>query len=351
MLLARKVNKIFVILGSACNMNCSYCVQQSTPMPLPTSPTDSFFKFIRKACLNITPEKLNLVFFGGEPLLYFDIIQDIVTKIKDLNIEYSIITNGKLLDIDIITFLNEHNIRVSVSWDGNASNVTRGYDVVKDKLHELLHVKHLGVSGVLSGCTSVSSLLNDFQQLDDLYFAQNRKHIEVNIDDLIPTNTMGSKVGVVDCNSVAEDVATIVDNVMRMETKPYVKYSYLQSMFNTLLFKPPFTGGIGKCRNGTFTLNIDLSGNLYSCHNVHQPIGSIDGDYAKYYATIVSTSETFRNADTCLQCYVKDLCRGGCKLINKSDREAGYCELKKALFTPIIDFYNQIILTKLKEVH
>ena len=56
--------------------------------------------------------------------------------------------------------------------------------------------------------------------------------------------------------------------------------------------------------------NVDLDGNLYACHNVHEPIGHVDGDYAEYYKKLVQGSESLKYVDVCMDCYVRDLCRG-----------------------------------------
>lgn len=351
MLLARKVNKVFIMLGSACNLKCSYCVQGKRCSALPTSLDPCIFDFLERAAKNIAPRPLAIVFFGGEPLLYLEQIKEIVYKTKHLNIEYSIITNGKLLDDSTVDWLNEAGIKVAVSWDGKQSVITRGYDVVADKHDVLLKIDTLGLSGVLSGATMVSQLLEDFQSFDNEYFSKNGKHINVNIDELIYNGCQPELLTNIDFEAVANDMATMIDDVMKQKEKPYVKEAYLTRLFDTLLYKIPYCGGIGKCRNGTFTLNIDLAGNLYGCHNVHEPIGHINGDYADYYMKLVRSSESMKYVDVCVECEVRDLCRGGCKLVTKEDRENGFCELRKALYTPVADFFMQIILPKIKEVN
>lgn len=351
MLLARKANKIFIMLGSACNLKCSYCVQGKGCSVLPTSPDPCIFDFLERAAENVAPKPLRIVFYGGEPLIYLDQIKEIVEKTRGLNVNYSIITNGRLLDEEVVGWLNENEVDVAVSWDGSKSVVTRGYDVVSDKREVLLKVKELGFSGVLSGATMVSQLLEDFQAFDDDYHAINGKHINVNIDELILNGNQPELLTDIDFESVAYDMATMIDEVMRQKEKPYVKEAYLTRVFGKLLHKAPYKGGIGECRNGTFTLNIDLAGNLYSCHNVHEPIGHVNGDYADYYMKLVRSSESMKYVDVCMECEVRDLCRGGCKLVTKEDRENGFCELRKALYTPVADFFMQIILPKIKEVN
>lgn len=349
MLLVRRVNKVFIMLGSACNLKCSYCVQGKGCSALPTFPDPCIFDFLERAAKNIAPKQLRIVLYGGEPLIYLKQIKEIVEKTHELNVNYSIITNGRLLDDEVVEWFNQNNVDVAVSWDGRKSMVTRGYDVVADKREVLLKVKNLGFSGVLSGATMLSQMLDDFQSFDDEYHAAHGKHINVNIDELILNGNQPELLTDIDFAAVACDMATMLDDVMSKKEKPYVKEAYLTRVFESLLNKKSFVGGIGKCRNGTFTINIDLSGNLYACHNVHEPIGHINGDYADYYMKLVRGSETMKYVEVCMDCPVRDLCRGGCKLVTKEYRENGFCELRKALYTPVADFFMQVILPKMKE--
>lgn len=70
-------------------------------------------------------------FYGGEPLLSFELIRKVVSfiKIKDKNQDkkahYSLTTNGSLLSDEIIQFLNEHKFSVELSFDGLAQDVSR----------------------------------------------------------------------------------------------------------------------------------------------------------------------------------------------------------------------------------
>ena len=75
-------------------------------------------------------EDFFLNFYGGEPLLSFELIKKAVAFLKkntDFGIRssYSITTNGTLLTKEIIHFLNENNFSVELSFDGLAQDVSR----------------------------------------------------------------------------------------------------------------------------------------------------------------------------------------------------------------------------------
>ncbi len=72
-----------------------------------------------------------LNFYGGEPLLSFKLIRQVVSFLKDnakkhnQTVHYSLTTNGSLLTDEIIQFLDEHKFSVELSFDGLAQDVGR----------------------------------------------------------------------------------------------------------------------------------------------------------------------------------------------------------------------------------
>jgi len=87
-------------------------------------------------------------FYGGEPLLSFDLIEETISflKYKDKELKkrahYTITTNGTLLTGEIIQFLSEHKFSVELSFDGLAQDVMRkkgSYQKVVSNIRELLN--------------------------------------------------------------------------------------------------------------------------------------------------------------------------------------------------------------------
>ncbi len=70
-------------------------------------------------------------FYGGEPLLSFNLIRKTVSLLNKKNREfkkrasYSITTNGSLITEEIIQFFNKHKFSVELSFDGLAQDVLR----------------------------------------------------------------------------------------------------------------------------------------------------------------------------------------------------------------------------------
>ena len=110
-----------------CNFNCSYCYQikgkKSIDLTTVENAVDFFFSFLTEECY--------INFYGGEPLLAFDQIKHAVSTIQEKNkrlkkhVQYSMTTNGSLIDQDVLKFLNQHKFLLLLSFDGLAQDVSK----------------------------------------------------------------------------------------------------------------------------------------------------------------------------------------------------------------------------------
>ena len=132
------VNICYFILSEQCNLACKYCF-------LGNNNKDKRIKFHKE---NMTKEiaekgvayfvkqlelqpldesrKPNIIFYGGEPLINFEILDFVVCKFEELkeshpvlkNIEYSIVTNGLLLTEERLRRLHQLKVAIAISIDG-----------------------------------------------------------------------------------------------------------------------------------------------------------------------------------------------------------------------------------------
>jgi len=97
-----------------------------------------------------TYKQLGIAFYGGEPILNFDLIREIIEyarKIfKDWSLFFSMTTNGTIIDINIIRFLKENDVSLCISLDGpreihDSKRVTHkgngSYEIVWKNLNQI----------------------------------------------------------------------------------------------------------------------------------------------------------------------------------------------------------------------
>lgn len=97
----------YVLLPSGyCNMGCSYCGQLHKPGKLPDSHRDAVAKRVLAGINEETTEKVNVSWFGGEPMVGYPVIVDLsqqfIAECERLGKPYTskIVTNGSLLTHD-----------------------------------------------------------------------------------------------------------------------------------------------------------------------------------------------------------------------------------------------------------
>lgn len=124
---ARNLNYLILQVTQSCNLDCSYCIysdnyytrsHSSLQMSFDTAKRAIDFVFDRSADARL----FRVGFYGGEPLLRFDLITQCVKyiqeKMKGEKAAYNITTNGTLLSGEVVEFLIENSFEVTISLDG-----------------------------------------------------------------------------------------------------------------------------------------------------------------------------------------------------------------------------------------
>ena len=112
-----------------CNLRCEYCAYSGIyNNNRKHSNKRMNFETAKKAIdffLEHTSNTSNIIigFYGGEPLLEFNLIKQCVTYVEQIvegkKVLFNMTTNGTLLTDDIIEFMANHNIHISISLDGS----------------------------------------------------------------------------------------------------------------------------------------------------------------------------------------------------------------------------------------
>ena len=139
--------KAALSLTHRCNLSCKYCYSgRSFKKDMSLVTAQKIVDFI----MDIAPheQRIDFSFFGGEPLLRFDLIKEIVDYIhvKEQNtgkpVSLSITTNGTLLTQTILDFFIEENIDLCLSIDGprHVHNLNRCYKGGRGSFNDVLKI-------------------------------------------------------------------------------------------------------------------------------------------------------------------------------------------------------------------
>ncbi|MDO4920917.1 MAG: SPASM domain-containing protein [Phascolarctobacterium sp.] len=352
--LQRRINRIYIMLGNSCNMNCAYCLQHPLVNGQLTQKINpDIYDFFGQISQETGGKRLRLIFYGGEPLLYFSAIRQIVVEAekRGLPLGYGVISNGKAITDEIVDFFNVHDFSVTISWDGYRTKNTRGCDVFAqgELKARLLRIRHLGVSGVISSAAYPLELLETFQHLSDEYQALQGHPLAVNLDAIMDTGLTNRWLLHIDYERVSCEMRQLasayVTNIAEEQARVgnSIKMAYMESILRQASqFYLKQRGQVRRqtayCGNGLTVLNVDLKGNLYACHNVREKAGSIYSDFFTYLQNILAGETLMRHRQKCLACEALAFCKGGCKLVRDKTE---YCKLQRALFVPALEILLQ----------
>lgn len=124
------MQKVTLVLGPACNICCRHCIQFSAKnSKWDCSVSNDCINALVKWCKNIKVSKRllfrkpMLLFYGGEPLLYYSLIRDIVDRLEFAGFDFKkvnlkLFTNGLLLTDDMVDYFNQYGFEIVLSYDG-----------------------------------------------------------------------------------------------------------------------------------------------------------------------------------------------------------------------------------------
>lgn len=324
-----KINKIFLMLGEKCNLQCKYCLQHDLVKQCSAEIDENVMNFIRSKIVDY--RRLKIIFYGGEPLVYWNTIKYVVTHLSG-NVSFGIITNGKLLDEKKIDFINDFDISVTLSWDGKNVLQTRGYDVLKENI-SVLQVNKLSLSCVLSKYTYPLDFLNEAEQFMKAYRMIHQRNLGLNIDTIMDFGNC-SELRQMDLDKIKSQVEYIIKH----KTDKIAYYTIVEQLESKYLFYKKYVDKRCRCSNGYSVWNVDLKGNIYRCHNSGEKIGTINNSEKIVIDKANKLDPTFNNyQNKCKDCFVQPLCRSGCPLIDEKGRNDYYCDIKNAYYSAFIE--------------
>lgn len=350
--LKRNIKSVYIMLGDKCNMNCSYCLQHSLMHnDIKYEINSDIIDFL---CELAYEKKIGfpIIFFGGEPLLYFQAIKELTIKLANkpyLNFDFRIITNGKAINSEIVKFFNQYKFRVIISHDGINTIKTRRYDIFKDeeRKNNILAINNLCLSAVVSAQAYPICILNSFQELSNQYFLKHGYHLSVNLDTIFNTGLLDEDLLKFDFEKLKNEVQNIIVQVHKDAiTNTYNPNHACQNAFvlnevskwNKLrLLECNKWFENCRCTNGINILNIDLNGNLYACHNTSQKIGTIYDNYSTYLINVLNSDKTKEIKDKCSICKARYWC-WSCKMVNNKNKENAICKIKQAFYEPFYEY-------------
>ena len=314
-------------VAHTCNLNCEYCFAGQGKY----HGEDALMSFeVGKAALDFlvknsgTRKNLEVDFFGGEPLVNFDVVKQLVKYARSIekevgkNFRFTLTTNGVLLDDDVIDFLNKEMNNVVLSLDGRKEindakrktpNGKGSYDIIVPKFQNF--VKKRGDKEYYMRGTFTRNNL-DFTQ--DIFHMLDLGFKELSMEPVVSKPDTEYALREEDLDTIYEQYEILAKEMIKRkrEGNPFTFYHYMIDLSGGPCIYKRITG----CGSGTEYLAVTPNGDFYPCHQFVGDKNFLMGN-VKEGITNNKLRDEFKLCNVysrkeCENCWAKLYCSGGC---------------------------------------
>ncbi len=321
------VKALCLHVAHTCNLNCEYCFASQGKY----HGDRALMSFeVAKQAIDFLIENsgsrknLEVDFFGGEPLMNFEVVKEItaycrsIEKEKGKNFRFTLTTNGVLLDDEVIDFANRECHNVVLSLDGRKEvhdrlrktvNGKGSYDVIVPKFQHF--VEKRGNKGYYIRGTFThnnTDFTNDIFHMADLGFT------ELSMEPVVCPPGDPYALTYDDLPVLFEQYEILAKDMLRREKegKPITFYHYMLDLNSG----PCIYKRISGCGSGTEYMAVTPWGDLYPCHqfvgNPDYLLGNVfDGVTNPDVQNEFKLCNAYARPD-CQDCWAKLYCSGGC---------------------------------------
>ena len=314
-------------IAHTCNLNCSYCFAsqgkyhgERALMSFETGKRALDFLVENSG----TRRNLEVDFFGGEPLMNFDVVKQLVAyarsieKEKNKNFRFTLTTNGVLIDDDVIDFANREMSNVVLSLDGRKEIHDRfrvdyagngSFDKIVPKFQKLVEArghKDYYMRGTFTHANP--DFLKDIQAMLDLGFT------ELSMEPVVCASGDEGELLESDMPILFDQYEKLSELMIKREKegKPFTFYHYMIDLSGG----PCIYKRISGCGSGTEYMAVTPWGDLYPCHQFVGDEKFKLGDIWNGVDNLEIQNE-FESCNVyarkdCKDCWAKLYCSGGC---------------------------------------
>ncbi len=344
------VKSMCINISHDCNLRCEYCFaakgdfgQGRCLMSLETAKKAIDFIIANSG----TRRNLEVDFFGGEPLMNFDVVKQTVEYARSIekkynkNFRFTITTNGLLLDDEKTEYINREMNNAVLSLDGRKEvndrlrvtpNGKGCYDIIVPKYQKLVAGrgdKDYYIRGTFTKYNL--DFTNDVLHFKELGFDQ------LSIEPVVSDPKLDYSIKYEDLPVVFKEYEKLAQTIIESRKKGEY-YNFFHFMID-LNQGPCAIKRLRGCGCGNEYVAVTPQGDIYPCHQFvgHEQYkmgnlndGTFDNDMKQMFAKAnVYTKENCKN------CWAKFYCSGGCNAnnfqyegdIKKSHKTS--CELEK----------------------
>ena len=319
------VKALCLHIAHDCNLACKYCFAEEGEYHGRRALMS--YEVGKKALLianSGTRRNLEVDFFGGEPLMNWQVVKDLVAygreqeKLHDKHFRFTLTTNGVLLNDEVQEFVNKEMDNVVISLDGRKEvndqmrpfrNGKGSYDLIVPKFQKLAESRNQEKYYIRGTFTRNNlDFSKDVEHFADLGFKQ------MSIEPVVGDDTEPYAIQKEDLPQIFEEYDKLAKFLIERE-KSGRGFNFFHFMID-LEGGPCVSKRLSGCGSGTEYLAVTPWGDFYPCHQfVGQEeflMGNVDEGITK-----PEIAEEFRGCsvyskESCRTCFARFYCSGGC---------------------------------------
>lgn len=328
---ASPVKAMCLNIAHDCNLRCKYCFASTGDFgkgrKLMTFETGKkAIDFLLEKSLD--RKNLELDFFGGEPLMNFDVVKQIVEYARSREAEYgkkfrfTITTNGVLLDDDKIDFINLEMSNVVLSIDGRKEvndymrkrvDGSGCYDKIMPAFKKL--VEKRGDKEYYVRGTFTKNNLDFSNDVFDLY---NNGFDQISVEPVVCEASADYAITEKELPAIFKEYERLAERILENEKKGK-RFNFFHFMLD-LDQGPCAIKRLRGCGCGNDYVAITPDGDIYPCHQFvgieKFKMGNIDeGTFDTNMKSYFSKTHVYTKPE-CKKCWAKFYCSGGCNANN-----------------------------------
>ena len=321
------VKALCLHVAHTCNLNCAYCFAsqgkyhgERAVMSFEVGKQALDFLIANSG----SRRNLEVDFFGGEPLMNFQVVKDLVAYARSIekehhkNFRFTLTTNGLLIDEDVIDFANREMSNVVLSLDGRKEIHDRyrvdyagngSWERIVPKFQKLVAARG-GKNYYMRGTFTHANpdFLQDIKQMLDLGFT------ELSMEPVVCAPGDPSALTEEDFPVVCQQYEKLAELMLRRdkEGRPFTFYHYMLDLSGG----PCIYKRISGCGSGTEYMAVTPWGDLYPCH---QFVGEEKFKLGNIWDGVTNTERRAEFAacnvyahPECRDCWARLYCSGGC---------------------------------------
>ena len=324
---SKVIKALCLHVSHTCNLNCSYCFASQGKYKgeralMSFEVGKRAFDFLIEN--SGTRRNLEVDFFGGEPLMNWDVVKQLVAYARSIekehnkNFRFTLTTNGLLIDDEVIDFLNKEMSNVVLSLDGRrevndhfrVDYAGKGsYDTIVPKFKHLVE-RRGGRDYYVRGTFTHNNVdfTNDIIHMADLGFS------ELSMEPVVCPPNDPYALTDEDMPKIFEQYELLAKEMIKRkkEGRPFTFYHYMLDLKNGPCIYKRITG----CGSGTEYMAVTPWGELFPCH---QFVGDEKYSLGDIWNGVKNTAiqDEFRKCNAysrpeCKDCWARLYCSGGC---------------------------------------